>query len=150
MRRDPAFAVHGSTNKLCQIVIMKMSNRNENARLMAVRRLRRLLPQKVSNDETWKSREVRLRIALACIGTGSRRMVRDPGHGKQVELGNCKALNVVSFPSNNSKLRAADHPISNRSSHAIEAAANQLRDPETGIEESTLTVPILEESLRRP
>jgi hypothetical protein len=43
MRRDPAFAVHGSTNKLCQIVIMKMSNRNEKARLMAVMRLRRLL-----------------------------------------------------------------------------------------------------------
>src|SRR5208283_411994 len=43
IRRDPAWRVHGSTNKLCQIVTMKMSNRKEKARLRAVRRLRLLL-----------------------------------------------------------------------------------------------------------
>ena len=150
MRRDPAFAVHGSHKQAVPDRDHENEQQERECQTDGGEEAAPLVAQKVSNDETWKSREVRLRIALACIGTESRRMVRDPGHGKQVELGNCKALNVVSFPSNNSKLRAADHPISNRSSHAIEAAANQLRDPETGIEESTLTVPILEESLRRP
>jgi hypothetical protein len=56
----------------------------------------------------WEGHVVVLRMAVAFIGTETRGMIRDLGHGKRVELGNCKALNVVSFYSD-SKLGFSEH-----------------------------------------